>query len=56
MTLRRRALLGQRVALALAAAPVGGAQPKPIVVVRAPAAWADFDTRAVKGRPARLAW
>jgi hypothetical protein len=58
MTLRDRAQPGHFVALAvaLAAAPVLAAPPGPIVTLTTPATWVDLDTRAVKGRPARLAW
>jgi hypothetical protein len=48
--------VGLFAALLLAAAPVIAQQPKSIVTLTAPVTWADFDTRAVKGRPARLAW
>ena len=56
MTLRHRAQLAQFAALTLAAAQVIAAPPKPIVNLTTPATWADLDTSAVKGRPARLAW
>ena len=56
MTLRHRAQLAQFAALTLAAAQVIAAPPKPVVTLTTPATWADLDTSAVKGRPARLAW
>ena len=56
MTFRHRAQFGALAALTLAAAPIIAAPPTPIVTLTAPATWADVDTSAVKGRPARLAW
>ncbi len=56
MTRRLRAQLWQVAVLTLAAAPVSGAPPKPIVARTTPSTWADLEMKAVKGRPARLAW
>jgi hypothetical protein len=40
----------------LAVAAGARAQDKPVAVLTAPAAWAEIDTDALKGRPAQLAW
>lgn len=36
--------------------PARAEPPKPIVTLTSPAVWADIDAKAIKGRPARLAW
>jgi hypothetical protein len=36
--------------------PARAEPPKPIVTLTSPSVWADVDAKAIKGRPARLAW